>query len=389
MQSSTAVRPLFDKAEFEGRVARLREQMDARGLEGGVAYGTSFMPGDVQYLTGYDPQLESAALLVLPDRVLVLGGPEGEAMFNDQALLGEWRNLDPFKIPGQQYVGLHFWTLEDIFKDTMGRVPERIGVLSAGNVLTWEMASALERIGARLDDAESVLRELRYRKTPAELEMFRVSSAIATEAMKAMLETLAPGRTELEVAAEGDAVMKRLGAYSTGFDTIVCSAARINTIIGRARQRTIEDGDVVMLGVSPRYEGYSSAIGRTVVAGTATPKQTAFLDAGAEALERAAATLRAGVPAREIHLAANRYLVEHGLADYHAYGVGHGIGLSECLEDRTATAASDYDVPSGIAMMLDVGLFDHPTFHGARHEDPFLITHEGELERLTDLPVRV
>ena len=85
----------------------------------------------------------------------------------------------------------------------------------------------------------------------------------------------------------------------------------------------------------------------------------------------------AGRPAREVDLAARRYLGSVGLGQYHTYGVGHGIGLTECLEERTATQVSDYDLPSGMTMMIDVGLFGHPRFYGARHEDPFLINHQG------------
>jgi hypothetical protein len=50
---------------------------------------------------------------------------------------------------------------------------------------------------------------------------------------------------------------------------------------------------------------------------------------------------------------------------------------------------SDYAIPTGITMMLDVGIFGHPQHFGARHEDPFLVTHDGATEKLTDLPMRV
>ncbi len=111
-----------------------------------------------------------------------------------------------------------------------------------------------------------------------------------------------------------------------------------------------------MLGVSPRFEGYTSAMGRTVVAGGATPEQAAFLDHGIHAHELALNQLVAGKPAREIDLAARRYLNSVELGQYHTYGVGHGIGFTECLESKTATQSSDYDLPAGVAMMIDVGL---------------------------------
>ncbi len=169
-----------------------------------------------------------------------------------------------------------------------------------------------------------------------------------------MLDKVTPGMRELEVAAAGDAVCKTLGAYGYGYDTMVCSGPRINTIIGRSSNRVIQQGDLAMLGVSPRFEGYTSALGRTVVAGGATAEQAAFLDHGIHAHELAVTQLVAGTPARDVDLAARRYLNSVGLAQYHTYGVGHGIGFTECLEGKTATQLSDYDLPAGIAIMIDV-----------------------------------
>jgi Xaa-Pro aminopeptidase len=387
----TAAFPTLSRAEFERRVELVRTAMAERGLEVGLAYGTQHVPGDVQYLTGYDPNIENVALLVLPGEVVAFGGAEGEAMFADGGRYGSWRNLNAFEIPFQDYGDTRFWSLAEALVDMLGRAPSSIGLLSQANVLSSEIVGlareALSPDGALVDVSE-ILFEARYRKSPEELELFRISSRIATEAMRAMLAALEPGVRELEVAAEGDRVVKKLGAYAHGFDTIVCAGERIDTIIGRATNRVIDDGDLVMLGASPRYEGYTSALGRTVVAGTSSAEQDEFLDRCAHAHELAVAELRVGGPAARVDLAARDYLGSVGLGQYHAYGVGHGIGLSECLEWKTATRVSDYDFPAGIAIMLDVGLAGHPAFYGGRHEDPFLIDHAGVTERLTDLPMR-
>lgn len=378
--------------EFAQRIANVQQQLANVGLEAGLAYATEHMPGDVQYLTGYDPHLENAALIVLENQVIALGGAEGQKMFEDMASAGSWRNLTLFEIPFQDYGDTRFWTIAEIFEDTLGRVPDEIGLLSAPNVVSNEIVELVRQAGGRsvrFRDVSRILAEARYRKSPAELEMFRIASRLATEAMRAMLDALKPGMRELEVAAHGDFVCKQRGAYGYGFDTIVCSGPRINTIIGRATNKVIQQGEMVMLGVSPRYEGYTSAIGRAVVAGGASPSQAEFLDHGIQAQQLAEQALVAGQPARNVDLAARNFLGTIDLSQYHAYGVGHGIGLTECLEERTATQVSDYDLPVGIAMMLDVGLFGHPDFYGARHEDPYLINHEGVTEKLTDLPMKV
>ena len=378
-------------SEFEERLNEVRRRLDNRGLKVGLAYATEHMPGDVQYLTGYDPHLENTALLVLPDKAIGLGGAEGYKMFEDGARTGTWRNLSLFEIPGQEYGDTRFWTLDEILKDELGNIPFNIGFLSAPNVVSFEIFQLLQQaIGdaARLIDVSDLLADMRYHKSPTELEMHRTSSRIATVAMRTMIDMVRPGVRELEIAAEGDCVVKKLGAYSYGFDTMVLSGPRINTIIGRATNRVIEDSDLVLLGVSPRYEGYTSALGHTIVAGGATREQVEFLEHGIQAYELAARQVVARGPAREIDLAARNYLRKVNLAKYHAYGVGHGIGLTECLEGKTATQVSDYNLPAGITIMLDVGLFEHPKFFGARHEDPFLINQDAKTEKLTDLPMR-
>jgi Xaa-Pro aminopeptidase len=381
------------QGEYAERLQRVQKKLKQEGLSVGLAYGTEHMPGDVQYLTGYDPHLENVALLVLPDNLVVIGGAEGEKMFEDMGRAGVWRNLSLFEIPFQDYGGLRFYTLEEILREFLGEVPAEIGLLSAANVLSQEIVALARQAGGsrpiELRDVSHIMAEARYRKSPAELQMFRIASRIATVAMGAMLDAVTPGVRELEVAAAGDAVCKKLGAYGYGFDTMVCSGPRINTIIGRSSNRVIEQGDLVMLGVSPRYEGYTSALGRTVVAGGATSEQAEFLDHGIRAHELAISQLKASNAARDVDLGARNYLNGVGLGEYHTYGVGHGIGFTECLEGKTATQLSNYDLPAGVAIMIDVGLFGHPRFYGARHEDPFLISHDGKTERLTDLPMKV
>ena len=319
-------------SEYLERLQSVQRKLKHEGLAVGLAYATEHMPGDVQYLTGYDPHIENVALLVLPNHLVLLGGAEGEKMFEDMGRAGVWRNLSLFEIPFQDYGGLRFYALAEILHEFLGQLPAEIGLLSAPNVLSHEIVAMAQKGDGRqvqLRDVSQIMAGARYHKSATELQMFRTASWIATEAMRAMLGAVVPGVRELEVAAAGDAVCKKLGAYGYGFDTMVCSGQRIDTIIGRSTNRLIQQGELVMLGVSPRFEGYTSAMGRTVVAGRATTEQAAFLDHGIRAHELAITQLVAGRPAREVDLAARHYLNKVGLGRYHTYGVGHGIGFTD------------------------------------------------------------
>src|SRR5436190_21521347 len=109
--------------EFLERLQRVRHGLQQEGLTVGLAYATEHMPGDVQYLTGYDPHIENVALLVLPNHLVVLGGAEGEKMFEDMGRAGVWRNLSLFEIPFQDYGGLRFYTLAEILHEFLDQLP--------------------------------------------------------------------------------------------------------------------------------------------------------------------------------------------------------------------------------------------------------------------------
>jgi Xaa-Pro aminopeptidase len=373
--------------EYTERLARVRAGMAERGAEIGLAYANEFVPGDVQYLTGYDPQIEAVAAVVTPDGVALLGGPEGKAMFEDQGALGSWFNFELFEVPFQDYGTLRFSSLRDVFAGLGIAKPDRVLLLTDTKYIPHALVEHFTASGTSIDSGQDVLAECRYAKTALELELFAEASRIATQATSAMLDALRPGMTELQLAAVGDATCKSEGAYSYGWDTMVLSGPRIDSIIGRSSNKTVEKGELVLIGACPRYAGYASTVGRTVVAGKPTAEQVRFLETGARALELAAQHLVAGGPAKEVDLAPRAFLDKQGLGAFHAYGVGHGIGFSECLELRTATRSSDYPLPPGISMSLDVGIFRNPSGYNGRFEDPYVIGHDGTTRRLTDLPV--
>jgi hypothetical protein len=73
----------FQMGNFSNASKGFNRGLKQKGLAVGLAYATEHMPGDVQYLTGYDPHIENVALLVLPNHLVLLGGAEGEKMFED------------------------------------------------------------------------------------------------------------------------------------------------------------------------------------------------------------------------------------------------------------------------------------------------------------------
>ena len=380
------------KKEFEERVENIQRQLAERNIDIGFVYGTHSMPGDILYLCGYDPQIENSAAAISPTGFLVLGGPEGEGYFMEMMQTGEWRNSTSFQIPLEDYPGVTWVDLKDIIKELTGGKVKRVAILTASDVMSYGFYNEIKRSipeDAELLELPEILLNARYIKSNNELEMIGFANLAATEALKAMIENAAAGVRETELSGIGDYVVKHMGCYAGGveLDNIVMSGDRLDTIVGRAFNRKLEKGDMVILGPLARYEGYSSIIERTIVVGGANKKQADFIEMGITAYDLAVSKLVYGDKAKEIELAVRNYLKSRGYSNF--YSCGHGAGITECLEGFPATQFTEYSLPKNIVMMIDVGIFGFEKGFGLRHEDEFMIDDKGKTIRYTTLPVRV
>ncbi len=378
-------------AEFAARVGKLREELAGRRLDAAVAYGTEYRPGDAGWLTGYDPHIEYTMVVVGPEKVLVLGSPDALRYAEEMMRVGEFRCLSASGIPDADYPGYQYVSLREAIAEACGRPGRDVGLLTPAEVLTWEARQILQQaIEGKIVPMSDTMADLRYLKSDEELRMMRVAAQLSTWGMEAMLRAIQPGVRELQAAACADYAMKYMGADRLGFTTIVMSGSRVTSNIGRATERVMQAGDMVVLGTSARYEGLTSALGRTVVVGGAGADQAELIGHAARAHELAAGKLVCGQPARLVDQASRDYLKTVDLAPM--YNVGHGIGWTEVFEKGIASRHSDYDFPAGIAIQIDVGIVGVPYKSlpadrvGLRIEDPFIIDGAGKTERLTGLP---
>lgn len=382
------------KQEFKERVERVKSELKKRDVDVAVAYGNELRPGDTGWLTGYEPQIEPTAVVIGPEKILVLGGPEGKFYAEEMMQVGEFRCLEELKIPEEDYPGFQFHTLKQIYKEACGYVAKKVGLLTTKENLTCSFYELLQGASEKLLNMSDFLLKARYHKSKSELEVMRIAARISTYAMEALIRAVKPGKRELGVAACGDYVMKHMGADRFGVTTIVASGERASTVLGRASNKVIKEGEMVLLSISARYEGLTSCLGRTVIAGSPNPDQKKLLEHLAHAYELSVSKLRYDWPAKRVDLAARTYLKKIGLEPL--YSEVHNIGWTEAMEGiGAATQYSEYNFPKGIALQLDIGVFRRSFKSiraeevGIRLEDPYCITHEGETEKMTTLPPRV
>ena len=205
---------------------------------------------------------------------------------------------------------------------------------------------------------------LRQVKDEEEIGYIRRACAIADKAFEDIVHFIRPGRTEIEVAARLEQVMREAGSEKPSFDTIVASGLRGSMPHGTATEKVIEAGDFVTMDYGAKFEGYCSDITRTVCVGEATARQREVYEAVLGTQEMVLAAIAPGKSGKEIDAASREFLKKYDLAQYFGHGLGHSLGLEHLRASHAGHA--DYRragrLPAGLGRPAHRG-------HRARDKD--------------------
>lgn len=230
------------------------------------------------------------------------------------------------------------------------------------------------------------INEMRIIKTPEEIEKLKIAETIGDKAFEHVINIIKCGMTELEVAAELEYVMKKNGAESLSFDTIVASGANSSLPHAVPGNRVIREGDFVLMDFGCKYDGYCSDMTRTIVMGTASQKQREIYDIVLKAQTEAMKYIKAGVTGGEIHNIASKVIEDAGYGDCFGHGLGHSVGMF--IHENPRFSPSEKSViMAGTIETVEPGIYI-PDFGGVRIEDMILVTEDG-FENLTHSPKKL
>jgi len=223
-----------------------------------------------------------------------------------------------------------------------------------------------------------LIEELRIVKTPEEVELLRAVGSIAGRAFDRVRTAIRPGLRELDVAFLLEQTFRELGADGPAFESIVAAGERGALPHGRASDRVLQRGDMVVVDFGARAGGYHSDTTRTIVIGTPTAEQVRVIDAVREAQRASMVLMKPGVAADAVDRRAREVLA--GEAHAFGHGLGHGIGLE--VHERPFLSPSDQTtLQAGMVVTNEPGLYV-PGWGGVRLEEMVLIT-DDEPEVLT------
>jgi Xaa-Pro aminopeptidase len=263
------------------------------------------------------------------------------------------------------------------FASVFGKMPamKHLGItgLDAMSYSVY-MAVGSNSCDAHIIDANDILFELRSTKSTDEAACLKEAARIADKGYEALMGQLRPGISESKLEAAAIAAAKRSGAENIPF-CLVSSGNRLNTIIGRATGKIVENGDMVMAALAVQYEGYIATVNFPLVAGTASEDQKKLIDILVKGEQTARARLKAGSSQRELVKAVKDLFRENDVAKYDLYPPLHGCGLAEA-ESPYPNECTESDFKAGMTVNIDLSLFGHPAGSN-RIEEGFIVTENG------------
>lgn len=253
--------------------------------------------------------------------------------------------------------------------------PRRVG-FEADYLSVSELESLREAAGedVQLVPIRGIIEELRLVKDTQELQALRDVAQLGNQALRELIDAheLAVGRREIEVAADLEYRMRKLGSEKPSFDTIVASGANAAMPHHTADNTIIREGDLVTIDFGAQMNGYNSDMTRTFVMGVADSFSQDIYSVVLEAQRQGIAAARAGMTGSEVDRAARDVIAQAGFGDQYIHSTGHGVGM-EVHEGPAASSSSEDELRPGMTLTVEPGIYV-PGRGGVRIEDTLFIT---------------
>lgn len=272
--------------------------------------------------------------------------------------------------------------------------------------------------GWELADVSPLVLAQRQVKEAGEIEVTARAAAVADAGHAALARGLRPGLSELELAAQVEAALRRAGHEA--FQPLRYPGARGGGVFLMAGERLtvrgghglvitgaglgpatpygpshqpVRPGDLVVLDIGAACDGYTADVARTFVVGKATAAQQALFDVAVAAEEAVLSALQPGVSVGEVYAAAAE-VVARGAPPYFAPGhltlpgfAGHGVGV-ELDEPPVVWEREKSAVEVGWVLAVEIEVNAPAAGLMAKLEDTVVVETDGS-RLLGDTPRRL
>ncbi|CAN5896630.1 Xaa-Pro peptidase family protein [soil metagenome] len=340
------------------------EQLRQKMTEAGADALLVTTPANVRYLSGFTSPADARILLTEDTATLITDG-RYIAQVNEES-----------RLPVDIVASSAGW-LERVVELAK---PHTLAV-EADHLTVKQFQELKDKLEREPVPTTGLVTDFRLVKTPEELGFIRKAARIADDAFAHILTFIRAGLSEVEVALELEAFMRRAGAERKAFDITVASGRRSSMPHGTASPKIIQDGELATLDFGAVVDGYNSDMTRTVAVGEVSERDRRLYDAVLDAQEAALAELGPDKDGKALDALTREVLKKYDLEAHFTHGLGHGVGL-EVHEAPSLTFRKSDILKPGMVVTVEPGVY-LPGEAGVRIEDLCVITETG-YERLSN-----
>ena len=379
----------FTKSEYEQRVARVKQRMQAAGFELLICQD----PASMGWLTGFDgwsfytPQ---AVLVHLDEASPIWFGRAQDARSAHITTDLPAANIVGFSEPLVHHPTQHPFDELCELVVARGWGKARIGVELDAHYYT---ARAHHHIttglpNARIEDNRELVTWARLVKSDAELVYMREAGRIVTDTMNKAISRLRPGVRQFEVIA--DVYHRQITGYDNKFGdyTSLCPLIQVGEGTSTPHltwtDAPLPDNGLVVMEIGAARRHYHAPLTRTMHIGKPPADIVRLAEVIVEGGDTALAMAKPGVTCAEVEAVWQALLKRNGYRKDSRVGYSIGLNYPPDWGERTASLRpGDHTVlQAGMCFHFQSGVWLED--FGAAISEPFVVTDNGG-ERLSDV----
>lgn len=326
--------PAFEPAEYAARLERVRAHMTAGGIDCLFVSSSEGM----YYLSGYRcaftqagqspkqwPPTNGIAVCVDHDDYILFDTDRETVMHRAYTGARDVRYFPPDRTrDGTAFIAAELeslgWLRGTVGLEYWSGRPNR--------AVSERFQGQLETRGANVIDGSDVLREVRWRKSPAEMAHLREAGRIGCAGLRAACRAIRPGLMELAVLGEVLAAMGREGGNVPAIIPPVLSGPKTAGHHALASDRRIGADEPVVVDLAGVSAHYHANLTRTWWTGEPRAEDRAIAEAATGSLQVLKDALKPGVSADSLAREMVRYYEDAGIWGRRSWVGGYEMGIA-------------------------------------------------------------
>src|SRR6202012_3412199 len=248
-----------------------------------------------------------------------------------------------------------------------------------------------------------IMRDLRAVKSPLEVEQVSKACQITRDGFMRVLKFTKPGVAEYEIEAEITHEFLRQRSAGNAYSPIIASGKNAIVLHYIDNNQVCKDGEVILLDFGAEYANYNADMTRSIpVSGRFSKRQREVYDAVLRVMRAATKMIVAGTIWNEYHdevgkimtheLIGLGLLTKHDVEKqdprmpaykkYFMHGTSHHLGI-----DVHDFAGRYTPFAVGNILTCEPGIYIPAEGLGIRLENNILITKDGNVDLMADIPV--